>query len=463
MSAEEAATAETVEETAENTAEETTEEVTEEVTEEMAEEAKAIVSEAEVSEKKAKTAVNILAALIVVAIAVIAFLLGGKLLGTVGDTAQTTDATSDAVTDITADTSYVTDVTDTGAVPFDGAYDNYTTVYANGFDYRNVSLSEYITLGNYKGLTAEVTVTEDFTDEEFADMVNYFLLQYAELGDAVTDRPAEMNDTVVIDYAGTVDGVAFEGGTATEQTATIGLGQYITGFEEGIIGMSIGETRDVHVTFPENYGVESLNGKDAVFKITLRSITENILPEYNDEFVSTNFEFADVAEFEQSMRDARKEDALSEKYEVIMQLLTSTSEMIKYPDGAIEDYIYQQVSYDNYYASYYGMDIGSFISAYYGISLDAYEAQLETRAENMINQEFALYAVAKAEGLTVTDEEMATATAEYLAYYGYEDVATLCAEMGASEELLQNSLHFSLIYSKVMEFMIENTTFTVVQ
>ena len=462
MNVEEKAAEETavVEETVEEAAKETAEDAVEETDDETAEAIKEVLVSAADAEKKSKAVVNVLTALIIVAVAVVAFLLGGKLLG--GNNAAVTTDTS-VTTDMTDVTGDVTDAADAGEIPFDGIYDNYETKYKDGFDYRNTNISEYITLGNYKGQTAEVTTSSEFTDEEFADMLNYFLLQYAEVGDVVTDRPAAMNDTVVIDYVGTVDGVAFEGGTGTEQTATLGMGQYIPGFEEGIVGMNIGDTKNVYVTFPENYGVDSLNGKDAIFAITLRSITSNTLPEYTDEFVSENFSFDTVAEFEDALRQSKAEDANSERYSAALEILTEGSEMKKYPDGTVEDYIYQQVSYDKYYAESYGMTVAEYISGYYGLAVSEYEAQLQTMAENMIKQEFALYALAAAEGITVTDEEMATEVENYLEYYGYTDVETLCTEMGISETLLENSLHFSAIYTKVMDFMMENTTFIVVE
>lgn len=481
MKAEEPAAEETTVETAEETAAETTEtETTEtETTETEAAEAEEaeettdadtsdeetakILADAEEAGKKASKAVNVLAALIVVALVVIAFLLGGKLMNRLGDAEDTTAV--DTTVDVTGatDVTDATDAADEGEIPFDGYYDSYETAYPNGFDYKNTDVSEYITLGNYKNQTVAATVTEGFTDEEFADMINYFLLQYATLGDVVTDRAAQMNDTVIIDYAGTVDGVAFDGGTASEQTATIGMGQYITGFEEGIIGMNIGETKNVYVTFPENYGVDTLNGKDAVFAITLRSITENILPEYNDEFVKNNFSIDTVEEFEAMLHEEKASDAEEEKSALILELLTETSEMKKFPDGAVDDYISQQVAYDKYYASAYGVTVSEFISGYYGITVAQYEEQLKVMAESMIKQEFALYAVAAAEGITVSDDEMSTEIQNYLDYYGYTDMETLCTEMGITEELLTNSLHFSVVYTKVMEFMMENTTFVVVE
>ncbi|MBQ6892800.1 MAG: trigger factor [Clostridia bacterium] len=446
--------------------EEPAKEPAEEPVDATAAEIAAALENSEKGKKKSGAAVKILAVLVAIAAVVAAFFLGGKLLGGNGDTEETTalDTTADITENTTDTTAAVTDEADPGIIPFADEFpEDYTTFYPDGFEYKNVKASDYITLGDYKGQTAEVTASVEITDEALAKYVEYFLLQYAELGDAITDRPAAMGDVVLIDYAGTVGGVAFEGGTAKEQTVTLGMGQYIPGFEEGIVGMNIGETKDVTVTFPEDYGKEELNGKEAVFTITLHSITENVLPEYNDEFVSTNFGMDTVADFEKEVRNMMAEEATSERYAAILKIITESAVMNKYPDGTVEDYIYQQISSDKTACEYYGMNVEDYINAYYGMTVPQYEIQVRAMAENMIKQEFALYAVAQAEGITVTDEDMSVEIANYLEYYNATDIESLCSTMGVSEQLLNNSFHFSVVYTKVMEFMMENTTFIVAE
>lgn len=424
------------------------------------------IAEALRAEKKAKNAVNVLAALIVVAVIIIAAMAAMMFIDKKGDDIAETTA-SDVTTDAAAtDAAEVTDSAEIvqGTIPFEDKFpEGHTVNYPNGYPYKDASIDEYIKLGDYKGKSAEVSLPETMSEEEFANQINYFLMQYAELGDAVTDRPAAVNDTVLIDYAGTLDGVAFEGGTATDATATLGMGQYIPGFEEGIVGMSIGETKDIAVTFPENYGVDTLNGKAVIFKITLKSITENKLPEYNDDFVMTNFGIATVAEFEEELRTMNAEEAMSERRSAIMQIVMEGAEIIAYPEGTVEDYIYQQSSSDMLTSSQYGMSVEDYISYYYGMGVSEYEEQVTEMAEEMVAQELAIYAVAKAEGLEVTDEDIAVEAADILEYYGETDIASLCTSMGISEELLENSLHFSAVYNKVTDFMIKNTTFTVVE
>ena len=461
---------ETSEEATEEATEEAeaSEETVEEIDSEAAKEALAAAADAE---KKAKTAVNVLSTLVVVAILVIVALLAMMHIDNKQDAAQTTDATSvtteivseTATGEVTTGEAEETEIVQ-GAIPFEDEFpEDYTMKYPDGFPYSEIDISEYITLGNYKGQTAEVTLPDTMSDEEFEKQLNYFLMQYAELGDPVTDRPAALNDSVVIDYVGTVDGVAFEGGTANDQTAVLGMGQYIPGFEEGIVGMNIGDTKDIHVTFPENYGAEALAGKAAVFKITLKAITENVLPEYNDDFVMSNFGIATVAEFEKELRSMNAEEAVKERNSAILTIITDGSTFKGYPEGAVEDYIYQQLASDMSASTYYGMSVEEYITMYYGMDVPTYEAQVRAMAEGMVEQELAVYAVAKAEGIEVTPEDMAAETANFLEYYGETDLATLCENLGISEELLESSLTFSVVYNKVMNFMKENTTFIVVE
>ena len=165
-------------------------------------------------------------------------------------------------------------------VPFP---DDYTVTYPNGFDYVGTDLSQYVTLGAYKGLTAAEALPAEITDADVAARIEEVVAENP-MRVEITDRAADMYDSVVIDYVGTVDGVAFDGGSDEGAETVLGMGMYVEGFEEGIIGMNVGETKKVEVTFPDDYYTE-LAGKKAEFTITLRSIYEETPAEYNDEFV----------------------------------------------------------------------------------------------------------------------------------------------------------------------------------
>ena len=179
-----------------------------------------------------------------------------------------------------------------------------------------------VTLGEYKNLTVEVEPKEVVTEDEIQARISQDQQKGARTID-VTDRGVDYTDTVNLDYAGSVDGVPFEGGTAQGQTLKIGSGAFIPGFEEQMVGMTVGEEKDLNVTFPEKYHAENLAGKNAVFHVKVNSITKTELPELDDDFAQDNgfdtFDAykADVAKKLQEIADTNYdveiENALIEK------------------------------------------------------------------------------------------------------------------------------------------------------
>ena len=156
-----------------------------------------------------------------------------------------------------------TDMAQTGEpVDEDLFPDEYTTAYPDGFDYASADLSKHVTLGKYKGVTVTLTLSSEITDADVQSYIQEMMTYYATEQD-VTDRSAALGDTVVIDFVGTMDGVAFSGGTADDQTLILGEGGYIDGFEDGIVGMNIGETKTIDV---ELFTWEKLDRVDDIRK-----------------------------------------------------------------------------------------------------------------------------------------------------------------------------------------------------
>ena len=151
---------------------------------------------------------------------------------------------------------------------------------------KDLRAADYVILGNYKGV--EITLDEpEVTDEYLEGYIDY-VLQNSAVSTPVLDRPVEMGDVVNIDYVGKIDDVAFDGGTAQGYDLTIGSGRFIEGFEDGCIGMEVGETRDVEATFPDPYtNNPDLAGKVAVFTVTVNSISVEEIPELTDEYVQS--------------------------------------------------------------------------------------------------------------------------------------------------------------------------------
>ena len=341
--------------------------------------------------------------------------------------------------------------------------DDYTSVYPDGFNYSETDMSQYITLGKYKGLTATVTTSSEVTKEDISDYIEELLAQSATTQD-VTGRPAAKGDTVVIDFVGTVDGVAFSGGTADNQSLTIGAGGYIDGFEDGIVGMNIGETKTIDVTFPASYHNADLAGKPAQFAITLDSISETVLPEYNDTFVREKFDVATVAEFENQVEamliEERQYMIESEKQDAVYAIAVDNATVKSYPEGLVEDYMKSQIDYVKSYAEMYSLSYSEFTEQVVGMSAADYEAEVRASAEESIKQEMVLYAIAQAENITVPADEMAEAEEYYLEYYNVDTVAEMCEMLKISETYFKNTMNFSVIYTKVLEFLVDNATFT---
>ena len=166
---------------------------------------------------------------------------------------------------------------------------------------KDMDVDKYVTLGEYKGLAVSVDTVE-VDEDEWDTLVNnvYYGNITAENG-GIMDRAVETGDTVNIDYEGTKDGVAFDGGTAQGYDLTIGSGTFIPGFEDGLVGVKIGDTVDLPLTFPENY-TEELAGKDVVFTVTVNSVKR--MPELTDDLVNqiTDGEYTDVASNKESVR-----------------------------------------------------------------------------------------------------------------------------------------------------------------
>ena len=179
-----------------------------------------------------------------------------------------------------------------------------------------------VTLGDYKGLTVEVE-KQTVSDADIDARIDQDRAKVSST-EEVLDRPVEEGDSVNLNYAGTVDGVAFEGGTAENQSLTIGSHQFIPGFEEQMIGMCVAEERDLNVKFPEDYHAEELKGKDAVFHVKVNSISRTVMPELDDDFAADVSDFSTFAEYRENIvkelteraeknNDAAVENALVEK------------------------------------------------------------------------------------------------------------------------------------------------------
>lgn len=329
---------------------------------------------------------------------------------------------------------------------------------------KDLDVESHVTLNEYKGMS--VTLQKPaVSDEEVDAFINSAVRALGGTeGAAIMDRAVEEGDVVNINYAGTMDGVAFEGGTDASEDGTdleIGAGGFIPGFEDGIIGVMPGETVEVNVTFPEDY-YEDMAGKDAVFEITVNGIapselTEELLPYLNEETTT-------IEEYRQSVYDSLMEDKQAEfdyyyDSQVEDALISALVEECSYtdiPEALVEKYYANIVNNITSAASMYGMDLETYGQLAYGMSEYAdFDNMMKEWAEQSTKQSLAFQAIANKENLNISDEKLDEELETYVADAGYESVDAFL--QGASKEEYREYLMFTA----VLDFLRENAKVTV--
>ena len=283
-----------------------------------------------------------------------------------------------------------------------------------------VGLMPVVTLGQYKGIEApkaSVEVTDEEVDIALKPYINRATTQVS------VDRPAQSGDTVVIDFEGFVDGVAFEGGKGENHELKLGSGSFIPGFEDQLIGASAGEDKDVVVTFPEDYTAEELAGKEATFKCHVHEVREEQAPELDDEFAKDVSEFETLDELKADLRakalERKEREAKNEFEQAVMTAVIGNATM-EIPDTMVE------FETDRMMEQYESRMQGS------GISFDQYlnmmgtnrqEFRITTRANALrqIQSELVLKAVMEAEQVEATEEEIAAHVKDLAEQYNMEE------------------------------------------
>ncbi len=275
-----------------------------------------------------------------------------------------------------------------------------------------VQLKPTVKLGAYKGIEVEQPT---YTVED-AD-VNAEIEKEREKNARFVDveRAVENGDRVVIDYSGSVDGVQFDGGTAEEQTLVIGSNAFIPGFEEQLIGMNVGEERDITVTFPEEYHAENLAGKEAVFHIKLHNVQFKELPELDDEFAKDVSEFDTLAELIADKRKKMEEQAAKNEKIAIENIALKTvcdNAEVEVPECMTERQANYMLRDMGYRLQMSGISLEDYCR-YVGTDLNALKASYHDEAASRVKMQLVIEAVGKAENIACTDEEIAEVIKEY--------------------------------------------------
>ena len=269
-----------------------------------------------------------------------------------------------------------------------------------------VAVKPEVTLGEYKGIKVEKSDVE-VTDEEVNAEIDMAREQNARTLD-VTDRAAQDKDIVTIDFEGFVDGVAFEGGKGTDYPLTLGSHSFIDTFEDQIVGKNIGDEFDVNVTFPEEYHVEDLKGKPAVFKVALKAIKAKELPELDDEFAQDVSEFDTVDEYKADVKanllKRKEETAKNAKEDKVIETIIENATM-EIPEPMIDTQVRQMADDFARRIQSQGLSLEQYFQ-FTGMDANKFMETLRPQALKKINSRLVLEAVVKAENIEVSEEEV---------------------------------------------------------
>lgn len=263
-----------------------------------------------------------------------------------------------------------------------------------------------VTLGEYKGVEVKrehTLVTEDEVNAEIEKERNK---QAAEV--AVDDRPVAEGDTVNLDYSGSVDGVKFAGGTAENQTLKIGSHTFIPGFEEQMVGMNIGEEKDLNVTFPTEYHAEELAGKEAVFHVKVNGITETQLPALDDDFAKDISEFDTLDAYKADVRAKLEAQAAERDNNVFTNAVIGKvmeNATVEIPEAMIERQIDSMIRNFEARLAQQGLKLADFMK-YTGQDEKSFRGQYRDQAEKSVRANLVLEAIENVENFEVSDEEI---------------------------------------------------------
>ena len=307
-----------------------------------------------------------------------------------------------------------------------------------------------VTLGKYKGIElkkVEYNVEEKDIDHEIGHMQE----RNARLVN-VEDRPVEKNDTTVIDFEGFVDGVAFEGGKAENHELVIGSNTFIPGFEDQIIGMKIGEEKDINVTFPEEYFSKDLAGKAAVFKVKLHEIKKKELPIVDDEFAKDVSEFDTIKELKDSIKEKLEEENKNKaKYETEEEAIKTVCDNteIDIPSGMVETETDNMIKDIEQRLMYQGLNFAQYLQMM-GKTEEDMRKEMKEQAERQVKTKLVLGAIVEAEKIEATDEEVKAKLEEMATMYG-KDAKDLEAN-----ESLKAYIAESVKTEKAISFIVDN-------
>ena len=325
--------------------------------------------------------------------------------------------------------------------------------------------NDYIIIHQYRGLEVTKAYVPEITDDDVESAIQRELMQGV-IHQDITNRPARIGDLVTIDFAGSIDGVFFDGGTAQGTQLHLGAGAFIgaygnyDGFEEQIVGHNVGDSFDITVQFPHDYsmfahGAEHLDGAVAVFNITLHAIIETIIPELTDEWVQENSRGSTtVAEYREEIREQMEDSnrmgvLFRQQHEVFMALMDHV-EIIEIPQWAIDNEVEIQESLYRNMAAAEGIEYEVFLQQVLGVDVEMFREQILTFAKETASLQLAIELIMERNNLALSDEEMYNRIVELAILSGHNSAQEYIEWLG--EEII----HATVIQLRVAEFLIEH-------
>lgn len=314
-----------------------------------------------------------------------------------------------------------------------------------------VAVKPEVTLGDYKGIEVD-KVEVEVTDAEVEEELKKAQMQNRRTSE-VTDRAAQMGDTVTIDFDGYVDGERFEGGKAENYQLELGSHSFIDNFEDQLAGKVIDEDVDVNVTFPEDYHAADLAGKPALFKVKIHKIQANELPELNDEFASEISEFDTMDEYKADVRakllENKQKEADRAKETAVVDAIIDKAQM-EIPEPMIESTKEQMYNEFAQRISYQGLSIAQYFQ-FTGMDEQRFLESMTPEAEHRIKSRLVLEAVVKAENIEASDEELKEELDKMAAMYQME-ADKLSDIIGEKEK---EAIKLDIAVQKAVDFVVK--------
>ena len=308
------------------------------------------------------------------------------------------------------------------------------------------NVEKYITLGEYKGLVLDNKVSV-ITDADVEAQIQINLQNAAK---QVSDVIQE-GDLVTINYVGTIDGKTIDGGTANNYDLIVGEGHMSEGFEDGLLGMKKGDTKDIVISYPEDYTDENLAGSDVTYKVTVQTVRRR--SELSDEWVAENTDDTTVDEYKETVRRQLEETAQNSAQEVLKNTAWTTvlenSEVKEYPQEDIERAEEEFRSNMEFYAKQADMELDEFVDSQ-GISQDDFDKQCEQYAEGKVKQNLIIQGIMDAEGLSLDDKESLEVQNDLVTQMGAADIAELVGTYG------QDYVDEAIGLLRVENFIVQN-------